>query len=288
VYEGQTQFWGTVLEARAGMSSRQDVLDKIAISAAYLDNQQGRQWRPLVDTTYDPIFQNRRPEPWTSFQRSEDYYNEGMLIWIEADAIIRDGTANKRGMDDFAKAFFGVRDGDWGTVPYTREDVIRTLNSVYPYNWTRFLHERIDLTSERAPLGGFTRSGYELRYSDEPTEAAKARSKAGETDDFTYSLGFTVNKEKKIGAPLWGSPGFLAAMRTGDEIVAVGETAYKAEVLKDAVIAAKGGSQPIRLIVKRGDAVRTVEVRHNGGLRYPRLVKVGKGDGALDRLLKAR
>jgi predicted metalloprotease with PDZ domain len=98
VYEGQTQFWGNVLEARSGMSSKQDVLDKIAIAAAGLDNVRGRDWRPLVDTTYDPIIQNRRPAPWLSFQRSEDYYNEGMLIWIEADAIIREGTAGKRGM----------------------------------------------------------------------------------------------------------------------------------------------------------------------------------------------
>jgi C-terminal processing protease CtpA/Prc len=87
---------------------------------------------------------------------------------------------------------------------------------------------------------------------------------------------------------LWGSPGFLAGVRTGDEIVAVGERAYKADVLKDAVIAAKGTTLPIRLVVKRGDAVRTIEVRHNGGLRYPRLVKVGKGEGPLDKLLKAR
>ena len=59
VYEGQTQFWGNVLEARSGMSTKQDVLDKMAIAAAALDNVRGRDWRPLVDTTYDPIIQNR-------------------------------------------------------------------------------------------------------------------------------------------------------------------------------------------------------------------------------------
>ncbi|QIL01409.1 M61 family metallopeptidase [Sphingomonas sinipercae] len=284
VYEGQTQFWGTVLEARSGMSSKQDVLDKVALSAANLDNQQGRLWRPLVDTTYDPIIQNRKPEPWGSYQRNEDYYNEGMLIWFEADAIIRRGTGGTRGMDDFARAFFGVRDGDWGELPYTRDDLIRTLNAVYPYDWATFLHDRVDVPTPRAPLAGFAMSGYELRYTDEPTEAAKARAKLYNSADFAYSLGFSVTQDKALGSVLWGSPAFQAGLRSGDEIIAVGDRTYAEETLKDAVTAAKGG-RPIRLIVRRGDAIRTVDLTYSGGLRYPRLVKVGKAPGALDRLL---
>jgi len=285
VYEGQTQFWGNVLEARSGMSSKDDVLQKIAIAAAGLDNQPGRQWRALLDTTNDPIIQNRRPEPWGSYMRNEDYYNEGMLIWTEVDAIIRQGTGNKRGIDDFARAFFGVNDGDYGELPYTRADVIATLNSIYPYDWTSFLHERVDLPSARAPLGGFTRSGYELRYTDEPTNAYKARLKALEGGgDFFYSLGFNVTKDKKLSSVLWDSPAFQSSLRIGDELIAVGETAYSNDALTDAVKA----KAPVRLIVKRGDAIKTVTINYTGGLRYPRFVKVGKGDGPLDLLLRPR
>ncbi|MDQ3145221.1 MAG: peptidase M61 [Pseudomonadota bacterium] len=288
VYEGQTQFWGTVIEARSGMSSKDDVLQKIANAAASLDNTRGRQWRPLVDTTNDPIIQNRSPEPWGSFQRSEDYYNEGMLIWIEADAIIRDGTGGGRGMDDFARAFFGMNDGDWGVLPYTRDDVIHTLNQVHPYDWTGFLRTRVDQTSERAPLGGFARSGYELRYTDEPTGAFKTIIKSSEGSNYYYSLGFNVNKDKKLSSVQWGSPAFDAALRLGDEIVAVGDKAYSGDALDAALTATKGGSQPVRLTIKRGEAIRIVDLRYNGGLRYPRLVKTGHGEGALDRLLRAR
>jgi predicted metalloprotease with PDZ domain len=267
------------------MSSKDEVLQKIAIAAAGLDNQPGRQWRPLIDTTNDPIIQNRRPEPWGSYMRNEDYYNEGMLIWTEADAIIRQGTGNKRGIDDFARAFFGVNDGDYGELAYTREDVIATLNRVYPYDWATFLHERVDLTSTRAPLGGFTRSGYELRYTEEPTDAYKARLKSLEGGaDFIYSLGFGVTKEKKLGTVLWDSPAWKASLRTGDELIAVGDKAYTNEVLSDVVKA----RAPVRLIIKRGDAVRTVDIAYTGGLRYPRFVKVGKGDGPLDLLLRPR
>jgi predicted metalloprotease with PDZ domain len=74
VYEGQTQFWGTVLQARAGLGSKQDVLDSLAMTAASLDTAPGRQWRPMVDTTNDPILSARGAKGWVSNQRSEDYY----------------------------------------------------------------------------------------------------------------------------------------------------------------------------------------------------------------------
>ena len=288
VYEGQTQFWGNVLEARSGMSTKQDVLDKIAISAAGLDNARGRDWRPLVDTTFDPIIQNRAPEPWGSFQRNEDYYNEGMLIWIEADAIIRQGTGGRRGLDDFARAFFGVNPGDMGVLPYTREDVIATLNAVYPYDWAGFLRQRVDQVNPRAPLGGFERSGYSLVYTDQPTGAFKASIASSGGQNFYYSLGFNVNKDRKLTSVRWGSPAFDHALRLGDEIVAVGNLAYSGEALENAVRAAQRSGQPIRLTVKRGDDIRVIDIAYRGGIRYPRLVKTRGGDGPLDILLRPR
>jgi predicted metalloprotease with PDZ domain len=288
VYEGQTQFWGYVLEARSGLSTKQEVLDKLALIAAGLDVAPGRQWRPLIDTTNDPIISARRPKGWSSFQRSEDYYNEGLLIWTEADAIIRQATKGKRGMDDFARAFFGINDGDWGEVTYTLDDVVATLNRVHPYDWAGFLRTRVYQTSERAPLDGFTRSGYRLTYTEEPTAAAKATFKARESADFTYSLGLTVGKESKIGSVIWESPAFEAGLTVGQTVVSVNGRAYSETVLQEAVTAAKGGSQPIRLIVKRGEEVGPIDIRWNGGLRYPRFEKIGKGEGSLDKLLAPR
>jgi predicted metalloprotease with PDZ domain len=288
VYEGQTQFWGYVLEARSGLSTKQEVLDKLALIAAGLDNLPGREWRPLIDTTNDPIISARRPKGWTSYQRSEDYYNEGLLIWAEADAIIRQGTRGKRGMDDFARAFFGINDGDWGEVTYTFDDVVATLNSVYPHDWRAFLRERVYQTSPRAPLEGFTKSGYRLVYTETPTDAAKAIFRSRESADFTYSLGLSVGKEAKIASVIWGSPAFDAGLTVGQTIVSIDGHAYSEDGLKEAITATKGGARPIRLIVKRGEEVGPIDIRWNSGLRYPRFEKIGKGDGPIDRLLSPR
>ena len=104
VYEGQTQFWGYVLGARSGMLSKQDTLDAIAATAAaYSAGTPGRTWRALVDTTNDPIIAQRAPQPWRSWQRSEDYYSEGQLIWIDVDRMLREQSGGKKSIDDFAK-----------------------------------------------------------------------------------------------------------------------------------------------------------------------------------------
>ena len=288
VYEGQTQFWGTVLEARAGMSTKQQVLDKIALATADLDTQPGRLWRPLSDTTNDEIISNRRPEPWNSYQRAIDYYEEGLLFWTEADSIIRARSGGKRSMDDFAHAFFGINDGDWGEVTYTLDDVVRTLNQVQPYDWAGFLKARVYDVNPHAPLSGFTNSGYRLDYTDTPTATAKAVFKARKVADFSYSLGFEVGKEAKLARVRWGSPAFRAGLVNGAQLIAVDGHAYTDDVMSDAVTAAKGTTAPIILTVRHGDEVRTLSLPYHDGLRYPRFIKVGSGEGSLDRLFAPR
>jgi predicted metalloprotease with PDZ domain len=288
LYEGQTQFWGHVLEARSGMSTKEQVLGKLAVIAANLDARAGRQWRPLLDTTNDPIISARRPKAWTSWQRSEDYYNEGLLIWTEADAIIQQGTGNRRGMDDFARAFFGIRPGDWGVVPYTLDDVVQTLNGVYPYDWRSFLDQRVNQTGDGAPLGGFTRSGYRLDYAETPNAAHAASMRASKSNDLSFSAGLTIDKDGKITQVIWGSPAFRAGLVVGETILAVDGRSYSEEAIKERITAAKGGSTPLQLTTRRGEEVRLVPLSWNVGLRYPRFTKVGAKRGALDILLEPK
>jgi predicted metalloprotease with PDZ domain len=285
VYEGQTQFWGYVLEARSGLASKQDMLDALASIAAGLDARKGRTWRSLNDTTNDPVIANRRPKGWTSWQRAEDYYNEGLLVWVEADAIIRQGTKGAKGLDDFAKAFFGLTDGDFGEVTYTIDDVATTLNGVMPYDWATFLKTRLTEKTDHAPLAGFERSGYRLTYTDTPTNFTKTGMKANKYLDLSYSLGLNVGKEAKINGLIWDGPAYKAGLTVGQTIVAVNGVTYTDDAMTAAVTAAKGGSTPIRLTVKSGARVRDVAVSWNEGLRYPRFVKTGTGETPLDKLL---
>jgi predicted metalloprotease with PDZ domain len=287
VYEGQTQFWGYVLGARSGMFSKQETLDALAGIAAGLDVRRARDWRSLDDTTYDPVISARRPKGWTTWQRSEDYYNEGLLIWLETDAIIRTRTAGAKGIDDFARVFFGTKEGDWSAKPYDFDEIVRTLNAVTPYDWAGFLNQRLTEKAAGAPLAGLTQGGYRLIYTDTPTAFYKDSEKRSKDLGLTYSLGGSIAKGK-LTSVVWDGPLFDAGLTIGAEIIAVNGTAYSDEIMKDAITAAKGGKDPLRLIVKTGPRVREVPVQWNGGLRYPRLEKIGTADGSLDKLLAPR
>jgi predicted metalloprotease with PDZ domain len=288
VYEGQTQFWGYVLQARSGIVSKQDTLDQYAAIMATYDSQPARQWRDLVDTTNDPVISARRPKGWTSWQRSEDYYNEGLLVWMDVDSLLREKSGGAKSIDDFARAFFGIRDGDWGEVTYTLADVAATLNAIVPWDWSSYLTRRLTEHAKGAPLEGFARNGYRLVYSDVPTPSFKSAEAAAKSSNFTYSGGFIANAGGDLTSVTWDGAAFAAGLTVGDTIVAVDGDAWSADRMKAAIAAAKGGKTPIALTVKDGDRYRSVALDYHGGLRYPRLEKTGTGEGGLDRLLTPR
>ena len=287
VYEGQTQFWGYVLQARSGLVSKQDTLDAYAGIAGSYDLAPARQWRDLIDTTNDPIISARRPKGWTSWQRSEDYYNEGLMVWMEVDAMLRQKSGGTKSIDDFAKAFFGIRNGDWGEVTYTFDDVANTLNGIVPYDWASFLTKRLTETGQPAPVDGFAMNGYKLVYTAEPTKYFTNAEKSGGVN-VTYSIGLSVAKDGEATAVIWDSPAFKAGMDVGTVIQAVNGTAYSGDVLKAAIVAAQTSKEPIKLLVKSGPRYREVAIDYHGGPRYPRLQKTGTGETGLDKLLMPR
>lgn len=287
VYEGQTQFWGYVLQARSGLVSKQDTLDAYAAILGIYDLAPARTWRPLIDTTNDPTISQRRPKGWVSWQRSEDYYNEGLMVWMEVDAMLRQKSGGTKSIDDFARAFFGVRDGDYGELTYTFDDVARTLNGIVPYDWAGFLQTRLTETGKPAPTQGFVMDGYKLVYAAEPTPFFKQAEKRRGTD-VSYSIGLVVNKDGDVTSSIWDGPAFKAGIATGTTIMAIGDQAYSSDRLKAAIIAAQTAKEPIRLTVKTGDRYRQLAIDYHGGPRYPRLQKIGTGDGGLDRLLAPR
>jgi predicted metalloprotease with PDZ domain len=287
VYEGMTQYWGNVLTARAGMRTPEQTRDIFAMVAANFAASRGRDWRPLVDTTNQPTISERRPVSWVSYQRPEDYYTEGELIWLDADTKIRELTNGKKSLDDFCKKFLGVYNGSFITDQYTLEDVVRDLNDVVPYDWNSFLQERVYNLHPEVPMNGFSQGGYRLVYTDIPTLWAEKEGDAIGYANFSTSLGFSVGARRQIstGAAIsnvwWGSVAFKAGMTPGMTLVAVNGTAYTPKVLRAAILAAEKDKKPLQIEVLSGNRYTTVSLPYYDGLRYPSLQRV---DGTPDRL----
>jgi predicted metalloprotease with PDZ domain len=288
VYEGQTQYWGNVLAARSGLVNHKRAYDALAYWAAVYDHQVGRAWKNLQDTTNDPIVAMRRPIPWGNWQRSEDYYIEGQLTWLDADTLIRQLSKGKKSLDDFAKTFFGIENGSYADHTYTFDDVVKALNAVEPYDWAKFLNARLTDHADGAPLGGLARGGYKLVYNDTPNEFDKLYQKRRHFSGYLFSLGFTVDSDGTLKSVQYDSPAFAAGLAIGSKIVAVNGEAYGDESLSDALNWAKEKKTPIALLVEDQMTFRTVEIPYYGGALYPHLEPTGKGARSIDAIYAAK
>ena len=294
MYEGQTQFWGYVLAARSGLVPLADMRDTLANTAAWIDAQTGRDWRNLQDTTNQEVMGERHDgRDWRNWQRTaSDYYEEMVLVWLEADMLIREASGGQRSLDDFARAFFGPQpgrtDADTAPLTYTFDAVVAALNRVQPHDWARFLRERLDTHRPGAPLDGLARSGWRLGWSEEPNSFSKGFAAKRKYEDFSYSLGFDVGKGDQLTGVRWGGPAFDAGLSNAVQLVAVDGLAYKPERLRSAITAAKTSKAPIQLLVKDGDHYRTVSIAYTGGLRYPALERIEGTEDRLTPLLSPR
>lgn len=287
VYEGQTQYWGAILGARSGLVSQAGARDALAATAARYDNVQGRAWRAMQDTVNDPIVAGRRGLAWSNWQRSEDYYSEGALIWLDVDTRIRELSGDKRSLDDFARAFFGIENGRVQPVFYSFEDVVAALNKVQKFDWAPFLRARLDGHGPGAPLDGLARAGWKLVYTETPTDTIKSAEERSKSTDFSYSLGFAVRADGGVSNVQWDGVACRAGLAGNATIVAVNNKVFKPEVLKAAVKASKENKAPIELLVKKGNNLRTISLDYHGGLRYPRLERISGTPDRLEAIYKA-
>lgn len=286
VYEGQTQYWGYVLAARAGLITRQEMLDALAMTAATYELRPGRSWRPLGDTVNDPVVLARRPQPWTSWQRNEDYYSEGQLLWLEVDALIRERSGTRRSLDDFARRFLGGSDGDWGVSVYDFDQVVAALEAVEPYDWRGFLTRRVN--EAPAPLEGLSRAGYRLVYDETPSAYFSADEQARKILDHTYSIGLVLNRDGEIRSVLWEGPAWRAGLTNAAKIVAVNGWSFEPERLKNEIARTRTPGVGLELLVKEAERYRTVRIDYAGGLRYPHLERLPGRRDLLGDILKPR
>ena len=286
VYEGLTQYLGFVLAGRSGLQSYDQSREGLALTAAYLNQRQGREWRPLQDTADAAPILYFSPAYWSDWRRGTDFYDEGLLIWLEADVTIRNLTRGARSLDDFAHLFHGGASGPPTVLPYTFDDLVAALDQVAPSDWRKFLTDRLAATGARGPLGGVEGGGWKLAFTEEKPELVKtieASPQGGQ--DLRYSVGLALNKSGGIVDVIHGSPADQAGLSPGMKLVAVDGRAYTADGMNAALRAGKAGAGPLELLVENTGYYKTHPVRYNGGERYPRLVRDESKPDLLQQIL---
>jgi predicted metalloprotease with PDZ domain len=273
VYEGLTQYLGFVLPSRSKLWTPEIFRETVAVTAAGMDGQSGRKWRPLVDTARAVQFTYDAPGAWMSARRAADYYDEGMLIWLEADVLIREKSKGRLSLDDFCRRFHGGRSTGPMVKPYDLDEVIETLNAVLPYDWREFFNRRVYAVNARAPLGGITGGGWKLIYDETPNARTAGDERLGEYSDLTYSIGCMVDKNGGVFDVDPDLSAGKAGLAPGMKIVSVNGADFSGEVLYEAITAAKTGSSPITLVAENGGFMDTYSLNYHGGRRYPHLAR---------------
>ena len=291
VYEGMTQYLGNVLAARSGLKNQAQYRDMLAMSAASLDYRPGRDWRPTVDTAVAASILRGGNPAWSNWKRGQDYYQEGELLWLDADTLIRKLTQDKKSLDDYQKIFL-AKGGNTGPliVTYTFDELVQDLKAVVAYDWSKFLHDRIDTINPRADLAGIEQGGYKLVYKDKPNPSERTMASAGGRRgggiDCWYSLGLRISADGSISDVLWNGPADKARLAPGEKVIAVNGQIFSPDALKEAIRAAKGNTEPIHLIVQADSQVSNADVDYHGGERYPVLERVEGTPAYLDDITK--
>ena len=285
VYEGLTEYLGWVLAARSGLISPDLNRQFLATTAAILDNRAGREWRSLADTAVAAQLLYDARTDWESLRRGVDFYDEGMLIWLEADTVIRKQTQGKKSIDDFCRMFYGGPSGPPQMKPYAFESVTETLNGIAPYDWKGFFDTRLNRTgTDRAPLGGIEASGYRLAYVDQPSEAEKDTEQIRQVTSVAYSIGLRLNPDGTIIDSLPEMAAAKAGIGPGMKLVAINDRNYSSEVLREEIRGAKSGGR-LELLVANGKSFTTYKVNYHQGERYPVLQRNGQ-PALMDDVLK--
>jgi predicted metalloprotease with PDZ domain len=275
VYEGLTHHLGYLLATRSGVWSQENYRDQIAEVAQRMSYRSGRQWRSLEDTAAAAQLLYFAPAEWDNWRRDVDYYQEGSLIWLEADTIIRKQTNNAKSLDDFCRAFFGGESGAPKVVPYTMDDVVAALNKVAAYDWHGFFQTRIYDVAPKAPLGGIANSGWKLVYREEQTALGRSHELVHQQLDLTASLGLILDEkldgDGDVIDVIMDGPAAKAGIAPAFKIIAVNGRKYSADLMRLALRAAKTSKDPLELIVANGEFFQTVKIDYHEGERYAHL-----------------
>ncbi|KAJ3498217.1 hypothetical protein NLG97_g1294 [Lecanicillium saksenae] len=282
VYEGLTHYYGYVLAARSGLSSRSTVHNAFAVALADMQSQSGRAWRSTEDTARGVALRTMGAKGWDNALRATDYYDEGILFWLDADTLIREQSRSAKTLDDFARKFFDVAGATQPlVVPYTLDEVISTLNETLPYDWAGFISERVQTPQAQVNTAGFERAGYKFAYVNEPRKSpasAKERRRA-----VWHSIGLRLGEDGSVSDVRRFSKADAAGLAPSQTITHVGGKEYSLDELTDAIAATRGHVDgQVRLTVTGDEETWDAAIEHSVGLLYPTLERQAGSDMLTD------
>jgi predicted metalloprotease with PDZ domain len=252
VSEGLSVYYQDILLTRAGLMTRRQYLEKLAIAMGSFESAAGRRYQSAAESSRNTW--NAGSGVGGDRNTTISYYNNGAMLGAMLDLKIRASSGNRKSLDDVMRGLYrkyfvekkrGFTDAEFraecnAAAGTDLGEIFEYASTTKEMDYPRYFGlagVAVEVESSEAP-GGFLGLDTQTQESP-PNEAQGSRLMVVDT--------------------VPGSPAAVAGLRPGDRILAIEGKAASASVLNDAIAARKPGDR-IRLRVSRGAAELTVAV----------------------------
>jgi predicted metalloprotease with PDZ domain len=287
VYEGLAEYLGELLMTRSGLQTPKEHRAALAATIRNLSHHEGRRWRSLEDTGAASYMLRESSPNWNDLRRDQDYYFEGMLLWLEADAIIRERSGGKKSLDEFCRRFLGANSSTAKVVPYELPEIVRILRELAEFEWEPFLEKRVSQPLDALPLDVVARCGYRVQYASRPPPEQMGRRNrgAGAGLGAEDSIGLSFAGDGRILEVVPGKVGDRAGLAPGMKVIGVNKKTFSRQRMLDA-LTESSTRHKIELLLVEGEDFRTIVLDYSDGPRYLELVRDTSRPDILAEILK--
>ena len=247
VAEGLTDYYGELALHRAGLSTREELLDALSNRVQGVQTTPGRLVQSVEEASFDAWIKYYRPDE-NSANVAVSYYTKGAVIGFLLDARIRAATAGAKSLDDVMRVAFEQFSGDRGFAPDEFRAVVEQVSgrSLASF-WEGAVEGIAELEYDEmlATLG--------LRFRPVPVPRTDQRQAAWlgmSTRDVDGRLVVTQVRRE--------TPAFAAGLNVDDEILAMNGFRVRADQLAARLGQYQAGDV-VALLVARRDELRTLE-----------------------------
>ena len=238
--EGLTSYYGPLAVHRAGISTREELLDALSDQIAALQSTPGRLVQSVAEASYDAwIKYYRRNE--NSPNTTISYYTKGAVIGFLLDARVREETGGRRSLDDVLKAAYDRYSGDRGFRPGEFEAVASEIAGVDLDAW---FDRAVRSTNELDYVPAL--EWYGLEFAPDGRTGEHAAEPAWLGLDTRVERGRLV-----VAAVRRGTPGYEAGFNVGDEILAIDDYRVRPESWARRLDLYRAGDEIAFLVARR-------------------------------------
>lgn len=239
VSEGLSVYYEYVVLLRAGLITREELLELLRKNMMAFENKPGRLFQTLAQSSYETWSDGPFGRTDDAINKTISYYDKGPVLGMLLDFAIRHETINKKSLDD----------------------VMRTLYTEYYQKKKRgFTEEELRGVIERT-AGKTLPEIFEYIYSVKPLDYPKYFSYAGlAVDTTTHELPGTYiglstrprNDTVFVSSVDWESPAMKAGLKSRDVVAEIEGIPATSSMLTEKLSSKKPGEKLVLTIIHEG------------------------------------